>query len=278
MPGHEIVGTITETGSGVQKNRMGERVGVGWQGRSCGQCEWCKKGEVQLCMDVVNNGTWTPYGGFSSSITVQDDFAYTLPQDMPSEAAAVLMCAGITDYSALSRHCLSSPQKIGIVGIGGLGHLAVQFAKAMGHEVTALSSSPGKREEALAMGANRFLHVKDHAALNQMAYYFDLPYMTSHGGVAWVEMLQLLKKRGKLILSGFPSINFIPVDLVSHELCIIGSFLGNQEEMREMLEFSVLHNIQPKIELMPMSEVNQAFEKLRQGQAHYRIVLVNDAL
>ena len=111
----------------------------------------------------------------------------------------------------------------------------------MGYEVTALSSSLRKREEALALGASRFLHVKDHAALNQMAYYFDLLYMTTHVGVAWGKMLDILRKRGKLILSGFPNISLSPVDFVVHELCITGSFLGNQEEMREMLEFSVLH-------------------------------------
>jgi len=126
------------------------------------------------------------------------------------------------------------------------------------------------------LDAQRFLHVNDHAVLDQMAYYFDLLYMTAHGGDKWGKMLDILRKRGKLILSGFPDIRFSSVDLVSHELSVAGSFLGSQEEMREMLQFSVLHHIQPKIELMPMSQVNQAIEKLRQGQAHYRIVLVND--
>jgi len=151
-----------------------------------------------------------------------------------------------------------------------LGHLAVQFASAMGHEVTALSSSLKKREEALALGASRFLYVKDHAALNQMAYYFDLRYMTAHGGVAWGKMLDILRKRGKLILSGFSNISFSSVDLVVHELCVSDSFLGTQEGMREMLKFSVLHHIQPKIELMPMSQANQAIEKLQQGQSHWK--------
>ena len=276
MPGHEIVGYIKETGSEVQENRIGERVGVGWQGRSCGQCEWCINGDVQLCMETAENGSWTPYGGFSTSITVQEDFAYTLPQEMPSEVAAVMMCAGFTVYSALSRNYSASSKRIGIVGIGGLGHLAIQFAKAMGYEVTAISSSLKKREEAIEMGAQRFLDVSDLKALEQMAYYFDLLYITAHGGFVWGEMLEILRKRGKIILSAFPKIECGSVDLVSHELSIVGSFLGTQEEMREMLEFFVLHNVQPKIELMPMSKVNQAIEKLRQNKAHYRIVLVND--
>ncbi len=275
MPGHEVVGTICEIGSEVQTNRLGKRVGVGWQGRSCGHCKWCNQGDVQLCSDTANNGTWTPYGGFSTSITVQDDFAFALPQEMSSSTAAVLMCAGFTVFSALGRNYLSSPQKLGIVGIGGLGHLAIQYANAMGYEVTAISSSPRKREEALELGAQRFINVNDRASLRDLEFYFDLLYITAHGGFAWGEMLEMLRKRGKVILSGFPRIDVGSVDLVTHELSIVGSFLGTQEEMQEMLKFSVIHNIQPKIELMPLSQVNQAIEKLRQNKAHYRIVLVN---
>jgi uncharacterized zinc-type alcohol dehydrogenase-like protein len=146
----------------------------------------------------------------------------------------------------------------------------------MGYEVTAISSSLSKQEEALQLGAQRFLNVNDPAAMRELAYYFDLLFITANGGVAWGEMLEMLRKRGKVILSGFPRINVSSVDLVTHELSIIGSFLGTQEEMREMLKFSAFHNIQPMIELMPLSQVNQAIEKLRQNKAHYRIVLVND--
>ena len=205
-------------------------------------CEWCLKGDVHLCMDVVENGSWSPYGGFSSSIVVEDGFAYPLPEEMPSEDAAVLMCAGFTVFTALSRNCTLPSLKIGIVGIGGLGHLAIQFAKAMGYEVTAISSSPGKREEALTLGANRFIAVSDKAALNQAEFYFDLLYITAHGGIAWGDMMKILKKKGKLVLSGFPQVNLSSVDLVSHELSIVGSFLGTQAEMCEMLNFYFTYN------------------------------------
>jgi len=278
VPGHEVVGHISEVGSEVPHSRIGERVGVGWQGRACMCCEWCLKGDVHLCMDVAENGSWSPYGGFSSSIVVEDGFAYPLPEEMPPEDAAVLMCAGFTVFTALSRNCTLPSLKIGIVGMGGLGHLAIQFAKAMGYEVTAISSSPGKREEALTLGANRFIAVSDKAALNQAEYYFDLLYITAHGGIAWGDMMKILKKKGKLVLSGFPQVNLSSVDLVSHELSIVGSFLGTQAEMREMLNFSFAHNIKPILELMPMSQVNQAIEKLRQNKVRYRIVLVNDIL
>lgn len=278
VPGHEVVGHISEVGSEVPQSRFGERVGVGWQGRACMRCEWCLKGDVHLCMDVVENGSWSPYGGFSSSIVVENDFAYPLPKEMPPAVAAVMMCAGLTVYSALSRNCTSPSLKVGIVGIGGLGHLAIQFAKAMGYEVTAISSSPGKREEALMLGADRFIAVSDQAALNQAVFYYDLIYITAHGGIDWWYMTDILKKKGKLVVSGFPQINMSSVNLVSHELSIEGSFLGTQVEMREMLKFAITHNIKPLLELMPLSKVNQAIEKLRQNKARYRIVLVNDIL
>lgn len=276
MPGHEVVGIITEVGSEVPISRIGERVGVGWQGRACGKCEMCLSGNINLCLDVVNNGTWTPYGGFATSIVVQQDFAYALPQDMPAEIAAVLMCAGITVYTALSRHFSSAGQRIGIVGIGGLGHLALQFASAMGYEVTAISGSPRKKEEAFAFGAQHFIDGSDKAALKQKEDYFDMLMITSHGHIYWDHMLDILKRKGKIILIAFPEVEFSPVDLVVHELSIIGSFVGTPTEMRAMLAFAALHNIKPLVELMPMSQVNQAIERLRQNKAHYRIVLVND--
>jgi len=278
VPGHEVVGHISEVGAQVPESRIGERVGVGWQGRACGKCKWCLEGDEYLCIATAENGTWTPYGGLSSSVNVQQDFAYPLPDAMPSEAAAVIMCAGFTVYSALSR-CFAFPsQRIGIVGIGGLGHLAIQFAKAMGYEVTAISSSPGKQEEALALGADKFLDISDKTALAQAEFYFDSLLITSHGGILWEEMLKMLTKKGTLILAAFPQVDFIPVDFVTHELSIVGTFLGRREEMHQMLRFAALHGISPMIELMKMSQVNQAIEKLKDNKARYRIVLVNDII
>jgi uncharacterized zinc-type alcohol dehydrogenase-like protein len=276
VPGHEIVGIIKEVGSAAPPSRIGERVGVGWQGRSCMKCEWCLKGDVHLCMDVSKNGSWTPYGGFSSSIAVEDGFAYPLPAEMPSEMAAVLMCAGLTVYTALKKYCSSPSLSIGIIGIGGLGHLAIQFAKAMGYEVTAISSSPHKREEALSLGAERFIDSSDSIALGKAEFSFDLLLATAHGGIIWERMLDSLMKKGKMILLGFPDIHVDSVDLVAHELSIEGSFVGNQNDMRDMLQFAQLHNIQPMIELMPMSQVNQAIERVKKNQARYRIVLENN--
>jgi len=276
VPGHEVVGNISETGSDISASRIGERVGIGWQARSCGHCEWCLKGEVQLCLAVEDNGTWTPYGGFSTSIVVQDDFAYPLPEDLPSEDAAVLLCAGLTVFTALSRYYSPAAPKIGIVGIGGLGHLALQFASAMGYEVTAISTSSKKREEALAFGASNFIDTSQTAAYRPFDGYFDRLLITSQGNLDWDDLQDILKRRGKIILVAFPHIDLDPVDLVVHELSILGSFVGTPDEMRKMLTFAAQHKIAPMVELMPMSQVNEAIKRVRQNKARYRIVLVND--
>lgn len=276
VPGHEVVGFVSEVGSDIPTSRIGERVGVGWQSRACGNCEWCLKGELQLCLDVVDNGTWTPYGGFSTSIVAQNEFVYPLPEDLPSENAAVLLCAGITVFIALSRYYSPATSKIGIVGIGGLGHLALQFAAAMGYEVTAISTSSRKREEAFSFGASNFIDTSETRAYQPFDGYFDMLLITSQGSLDWDDLQDTLKRRGKIILVALPHVDLDPVDLVVHELSILGSFVGSPEEMRRMLSFAAEHKIQPMVEIMPMSQINEAVTKLRQNKAHYRIVLVNN--
>jgi len=277
VPGHEIVGHVTELGPAVSEMRVGDRVGIGWQGRSCGHCEWCVKGEEQLCMDIVPSGTWVPYGGFSSSVVADSRFAYPLPPGLLSEVAAVLMCAGITVYSPLRRISDQAGTKIAVVGVGGLGHLAIQFAHAFGYEVAAISSSPQKKDEALAFGASRFIDANDEADLGQVDYAFDMLICTASGGVRWEALLMTLKKKGILVLLGFPDVALNSTDLVAHELSITGSFLGNRARMREMLAFAAAHRIAPKVEAMPMSRVNEAIQRIKDNKARYRIVLVNDA-
>jgi len=276
VPGHEIVGHISEVGKTVSELKEGDRVGIGWQGHACMKCEWCLRGEVNLCQDIVRMATWTPYGGFSSSIAVDAGFAYKLPDSMPSEEAAVLMCAGITVFMPLWSYYSTPSLRIGIIGVGGLGHLAIQYAKAFGYEVTAISSSPSKKEQAIALGADQFIVATDEDALRKVEYYFDLLLCTAHGGVDWESMLEILKKKGKLILVGFPEMTLRPIDLVAHQLSICGSFLGTQAGMREMLSFSQTHGIRPMIELMPMSLINTAIKRLKENKARYRIVLIND--
>lgn len=276
IPGHEIVGYVSARGPAVSRLEIGDRVGIGWQGRSCMQCEWCLKGEEHLCMNIVPSGTWVPYGGFSSSINADSRFTYLLPSAMPSQNAAVLMCAGITVYSPLRMYGVGPTQKIAIIGVGGLGHLAIQFAHALGCEVTAISSSTDKKEQALAFGADHFIDVNDQVSLGKLDFSFDLLICTASKGVNWETLLMTLKKKGKVVLLGFPDVVFNSTDLVAHELSITGSFLGNRATMREMLVFAQNHGITPKIELMSMSQVNNAIKKVRENKARYRIVLVND--
>jgi len=276
VPGHEIAGLVTEMGPAVTELELGDRVGIGWQGRSCGKCEWCLKGEDQLCMDIVPAGTWVPYGGFSSSVIVDSRFAYLLPAGMQSQVAAVLMCAGITVYSPLRRHKAQGSLRMAVIGVGGLGHLAIQFAHALGYEVTAVSSSSDKRSQALAWGADYFLDSSDSKNLRQADYAFDMVLCTASGRLNWEAILKTLKKRGKLVLVGFPEVAVNPTDLVAHELSVTGSFLGTRAGMREMLIFANDKGIEPQLELMPMSRANQAIQRLKRNEARYRIVLVNE--
>jgi uncharacterized zinc-type alcohol dehydrogenase-like protein len=276
VPGHEIVGYVSAVGRAASGLKEGDRVGIGWLGRSCMQCEWCLQGEEQLCMDIVRSATWFPYGGFSSSVVVDSRFAYPLPPAMPSQVAAVLLCAGITVYSPLRMYAAEPARKVAVVGVGGLGHLAIQFAHALGCEVTAISSSPEKKKQALAFGADHYIVSDDRASLRQVEYGFDLLLCTACGEIPWEALLQTLKKKGRLVLLGFPDVSLNPTDLVAHQLSITGSFIGNRATTRDMLSFAQAQGIAPEVELMPMSQVNEAIQRVRENKARYRIVLVND--
>jgi uncharacterized zinc-type alcohol dehydrogenase-like protein len=275
VPGHEIVGKVIETGEKVEGLEVGDRVGIGWQGRSCGKCEWCLQGETQLCMEIEKTTVMVPYGGFSSSVIADHHFTHKLPKGMPSEFAAVLMCAGLTVYSAIRKYA-SGAQKVAILGVGGLGHLAIQFAHAFGCEVTAISSSPEKETEALGFGADHFIDSGDNSRMKDTEYSQDLVICTANAGIQWHSLLMALKKRGKLILLGFPDLHLNSTDLVAHELSILGSLIGNSATMREMLAFTQEHGITPTVEVLPMSQVNQALSRVKANQARYRIVLVNE--
>ena len=277
VPGHEIVGYVTQVGEAVSGIRTGDRVGIGWQGRSCMHCEWCMQGQEEMCMDIVESATWKPYGGFSSSIVVDHRFAYPLPAEMPSEFAAVLMCAGISVFTPLRRYALLPSLKVAIMGVGGLGHLAIQFAHALKHEVTAISSSPHKLEQAIALGADQYILSTDQDKLRKHYFYFDLLLIAATGQLPWYFLLNIVKKEGRIIMVSFPEVNMHPRDLVAHNLSITGSFLGNHASMREMLSFAQEHHITPMIEVMPMASVNQAIQRVRDNKARYRIVLVNEA-
>jgi uncharacterized zinc-type alcohol dehydrogenase-like protein len=273
VPGHEIVGHVVARGDAVTELREGDRVGIGWQGGSCGRCRWCAAGEVQLCYDIAEMGTWERHGGFADSVTVDASFAYPLPAGLPSDVAAVLMCAGISVFNPLRSRARDTGGRLGIYGLGGLGHLAIQFGRALGYDVTAFSSSAGKEAEAISLGADHFVVTGDRDRMRPLDMEFDLVLCTAHGAVDWEEMLNLIEKRGSLVLVGFPEISMWSRDLVAHEVSITGSFLGNHATMRDMLTFAQAHGIAPWIEHLPMSQVNEAIARLKANQVRYRIVL-----
>jgi uncharacterized zinc-type alcohol dehydrogenase-like protein len=263
VPGHEIVGIVSAAGSAVADLKKGDRVGIGWQGRSCMKCEWCLKGETQLCMEIEKTTVCVPYGGFSSSVIADHRFVYPLPPAI---------------YSALRRFVTSPDLKVAILGVGGLGHLAIQFAHAFGNEVTALSSSPEKKEQALGFGADHFILSTDRTSMREVNYHYDLLLCTANDGIDWGTLLMSVKKRGRLVLVGFPDLSFNSTNLVAHELSFDGSLIANPTTMREMLAFAQEHDITSTVELMPMTQVNEALDRVKENKARYRIVLFNEGV
>jgi uncharacterized zinc-type alcohol dehydrogenase-like protein len=217
-------------------------------------------------------------------VVVDGRFAYSLPAALVSETAAALVCAGIAVYAPLRRYAEPS-SRVGVVGIGGLGHLAIQFAHALSCEVTALSSSHAKEEEARAFGADHFLLSTDQAAMQRAEFGFDLLLCTAPAGNDWANLVIVLTKNGRLVLPAFSPID-LPlgaasgsgpvVDFVAHQVSITGSFLGSRADMREMLAFAQEHGITARTELMPMLRVNEAMLRVRENRARYRVVLVNE--
>ena len=276
VPGHEIVGNVSALGGKVTALKEGDRVGIGWQARSCRECEWCIRGEENLCPEILQSATWTPYGGFASAIVVDSRFAFPLPDNLEPENVGPLMCGGITVYSPMRDHDIRPSMKVGVVGIGGLGHMALQFASAFGCEVTAFSSTPAKEEEARALGATNFINSSDTAQLQNAARSLDFILSVGHD-LDWNAYLSTLRPNGKLCIMGIPAkpINIEPLQLIFGQMSVCGSVIGGRSAIREMLEFAAQHDIKAMTEVMPMSEVNEAIAKLKDNNVRYRIVLKN---
>ncbi len=274
IPGHEIVGTVAQKGALVSHFEIGARVGVGWQCGSCFSCEWCDRGDENLCAQTVATCVGRP-GGFADRIRVDGRFAFEVPEDLASEVAAPLFCGGITVYSPLSQH--ARPQsRVGVIGIGGLGHLAIRFANAMGCEVTAFSSTPAKEEEARAQGAHHFVSSTDDRALKAQSESQDLIISTVNTPMDWRRYVNALRPDGVLSFVGALSEPLtIPTGLLlARRRSVSGSPIGGRVAMREMLDFAARHGIGAEVEVLPMSEVNQALDRLRRNDVRYRFVLV----
>ncbi|GMH23625.1 hypothetical protein Nepgr_025468 [Nepenthes gracilis] len=283
VPGHEVVGEVLEVGSGVSKFKVGDVVGVGCIVGCCGACNPCESDEEQYCKkkiwtynDVYTDGKPTQ-GGFSAAMVVDQKFVVKIPDGMDPEQAAPLLCAGLTVYSPLKHFGLSrSGLRGGILGLGGVGHMAVKIAKAMGHHVTVISSSDKKREEALAhLGADGYLVSSDTSRMNELAGSLDYIFDTVPAFHPLEPCLSLLKLNGQLILVGVVNtpLQFMSPAVMSGRKSITGSFIGSMKEAEELMQFCKEKELTSQIETVKMEYVNEAFRRLEKNDVRYRFVI-----
>ncbi|NBD13421.1 NAD(P)-dependent alcohol dehydrogenase [Corallococcus silvisoli] len=282
VPGHEIVGKVSRVGSAVTTFKAGDTVGVGCFVDSCRECPQCLQGEEQYCdqgmVDTYNShdrdGQPT-YGGYSTRITVDSKYVLRIPEGIPLERAAPLLCAGITTYSPLRRFGLKAGDALAVVGLGGLGHMAVKLGKALGAEVTVLSTSPSKREGALALGATHFAATSDKATFKTLANKFDFVLDTVSAPHDYNAYLRLLKTDGTMILVGAPEAP-TPVaafSLIGRRRRLVGSLIGGIRETQEMLDFCAKHQVASDVEVIPIQHINDAYERMLKGDVRYRFVV-----
>lgn len=285
LPGHEIVGTVREVGKGVGKVKAGDRVGVGCMVNSCQQCDYCKAGEEQYCSGpksctLTYNGPKVPdgtnsYGGYSSGIIVREEFVMSIPDAIDSAEAAPILCAGVTTYQPLKHFGVKKGDTVGVAGIGGLGHMAIQTAKAMGATVIALSTSPDKAGEAQKLGASKLIDMNDKKAVEEAAQSLDflistIPY--SHDLNPYIGMMKTdstIAVVGNLI--DFPKIETGP--LVMNRIRIAGSLIGGIADTQEILDFAAEHGIRPEVELIAMKDIDDAFARMKKEDVRFRHVI-----
>lgn len=283
VPGHEIIGRVSKVGSMVSKFVKDDYAGIGFLYDSCRICSCCSSGNEQICEEGIiatfnsyerYTGNIT-YGGFSSQIVVDENYAVKIPAEMPLAQTAPLLCAGITTYSPLKYVGLSTGHKIAVSGLGGLGHMAVKFAVAMGAEVTVISTSPNKASDAREMGAHHFILLgqQDNGILP--ASHFDYIIDTVSGKRDYTLQLNMLKPEGTLIVVGLPSqdATFAPASLVFKRRKILGSFVGSITEMQEMINYCAINKIYSEVETIPIQQINVAFERMLKGDVRYRFVI-----
>ncbi len=276
IPGHEIVGTVTGVGSAVMDRTVGERVGIGWQADSCGICEWCRQGDEHLCAKAQPTCIGRN-GGYADAVRVNARFAIPVPEVLESENVAPLLCAGITVYSPL-RNLLARPSsRVGVVGIGGLGHLGLQFARAFGCEVTAFSSSQSKEKEARDLGAHHFVNTRDNGELKKVAGSFDLILSTASVDQDFQSLITALRPKGTLVVLGVgPSpLQISGFSLIGGQKAVAGSPSGSPKDLREMLDVAARHGVKAITERFAMKDANKAVDKVKKNQVRYRAVLAN---
>ncbi|HEY1649760.1 MAG TPA: NAD(P)-dependent alcohol dehydrogenase [Terracidiphilus sp.] len=276
IPGHEIIGTVAAVGSEVRQLVTGQRVGLGWQSNSCGVCEWCMRGMENLC--PASEATCVHRnGGYADRVRANARFVIPIPEALKSEHAAPLLCGGVTVYSPLRTYGVNPSSRVGVVGIGGLGHIAVQFARVFGAEVTAFSSSAGKEEEVRALGAHNFVNTRESKAMKEVAGTQDLILTTINADQDWGTYIQALRPTGTLCFVGVPPspVTVQAFPLIAGLRCISGSPIGSPHRLREMLDVAARHDVKATTEVFPMSKANEAIEKVKKNKVRYRAVLAN---
>lgn len=282
VPGHEIIGTVSKVGTAVTKWKVGDTVGVGCFVDSCRECEACADGEEQFCSQgmvatynsVERDGKTPTYGGYSTRITVDENYVLRIPGGIPLERAAPLLCAGITTYSPLRRYEVRAGQRIAVVGLGGLGHMAVKLAKAMGADVTVLSHSPGKQDDAKRLGADAFIATRDASVFKTHAGKFDFILDTVSARHDYNAYLGLLRRGGTMVVVGLPEPSPLAAGvLIMGRRRLTGSLIGGIRETQEMLDFCAAHKVASDVEVIAIQDVNAAYERLVNNDVRYRFVI-----
>ncbi|MEJ0038984.1 MAG: NAD(P)-dependent alcohol dehydrogenase [Gammaproteobacteria bacterium] len=283
VPGHEIAGVVRAVGSKVTKYKVGDHVGVGCFVDSCRHCDHCNRDLDQYCLNGVTL-TYNGYerdkktisqGGYSNVIVVDENYVLRIPDSLPLDQAAPLLCAGITLYSPLTHWKAGPGKKVGILGLGGLGHMGVKIARALGADVTVLSHSDRKREDALRMGAHHFVSTRDRKVFETHANTFDLIINTVSAGIDMGDYFGLLKLDAALVVVGVPDepLTFHPMPLIGMRRTYAGSMIGSMRETQEMLDFCAKHEIAPEIEVIPPADINAAYERVMKSDVRYRFVI-----
>lgn len=283
VPGHEIAGIVSKTGDKVTRFKPGDRVGVGCLVDSCKECDSCKDGLEQYCEKgnvltynaVELDGKTPTFGGYSERITVHERFVVRIPDALPLDKAAPLLCAGITTYSPLMHWKAGPGKSVAVVGLGGLGHMAVKIANALGAHVTAISRTQSKKADAEAMGAKDYLATSDSAAVEKALGRFDLIINTVSSAADMNTYLGLLKRDGVMVLVGAPGedLPVNPFSLIPQRKTLAGSTIGGIPETQEMLDFCGEHGLGADIEMIPIAKVNEAYKRLLKSDVRYRFVI-----
>lgn len=277
VPGHEVVGTIASVGANVTSLKVGQLVGLGWTSGSCLHCRPCLSGDQNLC--ATAEGTIVSrHGGFADRVRCQATWAIPLPEGVDLSTAGPLFCGGITVFNPLLQFDVRPTHRVGVIGIGGLGHLALQFLRSWGCEVVAFTSSDSKRDEVLQLGAHRAVNSRDKAQLAVVRGSFDFLLNTVNVSLDWQSYIDCLAPKGRLHTVGAidEPVSLAAFPLIAGQKSFSGSPLGSPVSTATMLDFCARHQIAPVVERFPMSQINEAFERLKSGKARYRIVLEND--